>query len=149
MAKPLTPAMCNRLLMAYDHAGDLLRDGFHPLMIIRSLQSLHTAFYGYASCTTKLRCAGVEVTSSWKNHAGMLEAWIAKAAARLEDGQASIKMKPGNEACPSCDNTGFKDHAGFAMDLCECRMPPCRNEFDYTERCIKDEEARTQQEAAA
>ncbi|WJS98233.1 hypothetical protein [Novosphingobium humi] len=91
MARSPTPAMRNRLIAAYDHAGDLLRDGFHPLMVIRSLQSLHTAFYGYASCTTKLRCAGVEVTSSWKNHAGMLDAWMAKATACLDDGQAPVR----------------------------------------------------------
>lgn len=90
MARTFTPAMRNRLIAAYDHAGDLLREGFHPLMIIRSLQSLHTAFYGYVSCTTKLRCAGVEVTSSWKNHAGMLNTWMEKAAARLGDGQAPV-----------------------------------------------------------
>jgi hypothetical protein len=88
MAKPLTASMRARLVMAYDHAGDLLREGYLPLSIIRSLQSSHGAFYGYVTCTDKLRCAGVEITSNWKNHAGMLDAWMAKAAARLDEDRA-------------------------------------------------------------
>lgn len=85
MAKPLTPAMRARLIAAYDHAADLMRDGFHALSIIRSLQANHNAIYGYVTCTDKLRCAGVEITSNWKNHAGMLDAWMAKASARIDE----------------------------------------------------------------
>ncbi|WJS98234.1 hypothetical protein [Novosphingobium humi] len=51
--------------------------------------------------------------------------------------------------CPRCDNTGFKDYAGFAMDLCECRMPPCPTKFDFSERCIEYKKARIQQETNA
>ncbi|NOW46217.1 hypothetical protein FHW96_002375 [Novosphingobium sp. SG751A] len=88
MAKPLTASMRARLIAAYDHAGDLMREGYLPLSIIRSLQASHGAFYGYVTCTDKLRCAGVEITSNWKNHAGMLDAWMIKAAARLDEDRA-------------------------------------------------------------
>lgn len=27
-------------------------------------------------------------------------------------------------ACHMCDGTGYKDHAGFAMDPCDCRAAP-------------------------
>ena len=110
MARPLTPAMRNRLIAAYDHAGDLLRDGFHPLMIIRSLQSLHTAFYGYASCTTKLRCAGVEIVSSVKSHAEMLHAWMEKAAANLEGGQAPVRTSEPAPVIGGRDNALGRRH---------------------------------------
>lgn len=40
----------------------------------------------------------------------------------ISTGKDSLAAAP-VATCPRCDNTGFKDYAGFAMDLCECRMP--------------------------
>jgi hypothetical protein len=88
MAKPLTLRMHAKLIMAYDHAADLQREGFHPLEIIRRLQREHNAIYGYVTGTDKLRCAGVEVTCTSGTHQKMLNAWLAKAAARLDEARA-------------------------------------------------------------
>ncbi|NBC35516.1 hypothetical protein GTZ99_02985 [Novosphingobium sp. FSY-8] len=89
MPKPLTHTMRQRLLAAYDHAAEMAKAGFHPLGIIRSLQANHRATYGYACGTERLRCAGVEVTCTSGTHPKMLNAWMAKAAARLDEERAA------------------------------------------------------------
>jgi hypothetical protein len=89
MPKPLTTPMRARLLSAYDHAGELLRAGHLPLAIIRSLQHNHSANYGYANGTDRLRCASVEVTCTHGTHPIMLDRWMDKAAKRLDEGRAA------------------------------------------------------------
>ena len=89
MAKPLTPAMRARLIMAYDHAGDLLREGFTHLAIIRALERSNGARFGYCNGTQRLRCGGITVLDFTGNPRAMLDAWMRKAAQFLDERAAA------------------------------------------------------------
>jgi hypothetical protein len=84
MAKPLTPKMRTRLIMAYDHAGDLMHAGYTAHAVIQSLVANHNATFGYRTCTQVLRCAGIEVSNTSGDTALMLNVWMARASTRLE-----------------------------------------------------------------
>jgi hypothetical protein len=91
MARPLTPTMRLRLIMAYDHAGDLVHVGYTAQAVIQSLVANHNATFGYRTCTQLLRCAGIEVSNTSGDTALMLNVWMARAATRLDADRATHK----------------------------------------------------------